>query len=191
MIAPLVAAKSSPESPSMPVSAWSQPMVTIEPEPWAFIRRPTSRQRRIVATTSTDQSRSSLASNESLAAAPVKVSAPAICSQASSPPQRAQASSTSRSPAARSARSAMSTAARPPRSRISAATSSAAPREVRPWTITLAPAPASARATARPIPDVEPSTAVRYPSRSPSDRLPDIAAKTLDRSGWLSISMVA
>ena len=49
MTAPLVAAKSSPESPSMPVSAWSQPIVTMVPCPCAFILRPTSRQSRIVA----------------------------------------------------------------------------------------------------------------------------------------------
>ena len=80
----------------------------------AVMRLPTARQRRIVAATSTDQRRSSLASKGSWAAAPVNVSAPAICSQASRPPQRAQASWTSRSPASRSARSAINTAARTP-----------------------------------------------------------------------------
>ena len=64
-IAPFVAANSSPESPSMPVSAWSQPIVTIAPWPCTFIFRPTARQRRIVAATSTAQRVSSLSSNES------------------------------------------------------------------------------------------------------------------------------
>ena len=43
------------------------------------------------------------------------------------------------------------------------ATSSALSFEARPWTMTSAPASASLRATARPIPEVEPSTAVLSP----------------------------
>ena len=70
MTAPLVAANSSPESPSIPVSAWSQPIGHDRAAACAFILWPIARQRRIVATTSTAQSRSSLASNGSLAAAP-------------------------------------------------------------------------------------------------------------------------
>ena len=41
--APLVAANSWPLSPSMPVSAWSQPILSRTPLPASFIRLPTSR----------------------------------------------------------------------------------------------------------------------------------------------------
>ena len=56
-------------------------------------------------------------------------------------------------------------AERLPRSRMTSATSSAAAHD-RPCTITSAPASPRASATARPIPDVEPSTMVRCPFTS-------------------------
>ena len=165
--APLVAAKSSPESPSMPVSAWSQPIVRIEPRPWDFIRRPTARQRRIVATTSTDQSRSSLASKDSFAAAPVRVSAPAMWSQASRPPQSPRrpppGGRRRRDRRGRPCRTCGSAPldrrlARDLLGRLRSSVARARSRR--------RPASARARAAARPIPDVEPRTAALMPRRS-------------------------
>ena len=77
----------------------------------------------------------------------------------------------------------MSTADFRPASRTSAATSSAACCERRPWTITSAPASASARATARPMPEVEPRTIVRIPCKLIDWSISRHRCKTAQRAG--------
>ena len=89
--APLAVANSSPLSPAIPVSAWSQPMLRRTPRPRSFIRRPTSRDSRIVAATSTASNSANLRSKDHWAAGPVSVSAPALLIQMSMLPQVSQA----------------------------------------------------------------------------------------------------
>ena len=66
------------------------------PRPRAFIRRPTSRDSSTAAVTSTASSACSFCSNGQCRAAPVSVSAPALLTQRSRPPQRSQASAARR-----------------------------------------------------------------------------------------------
>src|SRR5262245_41401574 len=89
----------------------------------------------------------------------------------------------------RSTRSAITTWARTPRPRISEASSSTDGRERLPWMITSAPASARARATARPIPEVDPRTAARRPSRLEGDRSLRIGRREIgSRTDWCSIA---
>ena len=94
MTAPFVAANNSPLSPSIPVSAWSHPMLRITPWPCLRIRRPTPRDRSIVATTSMSSNWLSLVRNGHWAASPVSVSAPALLTQMSISPQVSKTTST-------------------------------------------------------------------------------------------------
>ena len=169
MTAPLAAANSSPLSPSMPVSAWSQPMFRITPPPrllHAPARPPAP------AASSPSRPRPAVppacARTASAAASPVSVSAPALLTQTSSPPQTSHA--LIRQMSARGADRAGRPAGprrRPPGRRTScgrllrplpASAGRERSRRRRPR--------ASSSAMARPMPLVEPVTRARRPANS-------------------------
>ena len=118
--AALAAPKSWPLSPSIPVSAWSQPIVRITPPRLPTIRSPTARDKTIVAVTSTACSSAHFRSNDQFAASVVSRSTPALFTQMSTPPS-AQASSTSLWQASASRRSAVIARLFEPRRAISPA----------------------------------------------------------------------
>ena len=151
----------------MPVSAWSQPIVTIDPWPWDFILRPTAAAE---ADRGHDVDRPEQVElgveGELRIRAGERVGAGDVQPGVEAAPERPGLLDEAVARVAIGQVGHQDLGRGHLFDRSSRASSSAARIERRPCTMTSAPASARARATARPIPDVAPRTAARRPRRS-------------------------